>query len=45
MDATGEYAIPHGGQLDELTGLRKQTRVRDLQFKVRQTRMCVGFRY
>lgn len=34
LEATGEYALPHGGQLDELTGLRKQTRVRDLQFKV-----------
>lgn len=34
LEATGEYAFPPGGQLDEITGLRKQTRVRDLQFKV-----------
>lgn len=34
LEATGEYALPHGGQLDEITGVRKQTRVRDLQFKV-----------
>lgn len=33
LEATGEYALPHGGQLDEVTGMRKQTRVRDLQFK------------
>lgn len=35
LEATGDYALPHGGQLDEITGVRKQTRVRDLQFKVR----------
>jgi len=34
LEATGDYAFPPGGQLDEITGLRKQTRVRDLQFKV-----------
>lgn len=34
LEATGDYALPHGGQLDEITGVRKQTRVRDLQFKV-----------
>lgn len=35
LEATGDYALPHGGQMDEITGVRKQTRVRDLQFKVR----------
>eukprot|EP00903_Cladosiphon_okamuranus_P022275 g20481.t1 len=34
LEATGDYAFPPGGQLDEITGIRKQTRVRDLQFKV-----------
>lgn len=34
LEATGDYAFPPGSQLDEITGLRKQTRVRDLQFKV-----------
>ncbi|CAN0434059.1 unnamed protein product [Ectocarpus sp. 12 AP-2014] len=34
LEATGDYAFPPGEQLDEMTGLRKQTRVRDLQFKV-----------
>lgn len=37
LEATGDYAFPPGGQLDEITGLRKQTRVRDLQFKVNMT--------
>ncbi|CAM9145939.1 unnamed protein product [Ascophyllum nodosum] len=34
LQATGEYALPHGAQLDEVTGVRKQTRVREMQFKV-----------
>ncbi|CAM9832336.1 unnamed protein product, partial [Discosporangium mesarthrocarpum] len=33
-EATGEYALPHARLVDEITGIRKQTRVRDLQFKV-----------
>lgn len=37
LQATGEYALPHGAQLDEITGVRKQTRVREMQFKVRDT--------
>ncbi|CAM9724651.1 unnamed protein product [Chrysoparadoxa australica] len=34
QEATGAYALPHGGQLDDITGLRKQTRVRELDLKV-----------
>lgn len=35
LEATGDYAFPPEGQLDEVTGVRKLTRVRDLQFKVK----------
>lgn len=35
QEATGDYAFSPEGKLDEVTGVRKLTRVRDLQFKVR----------
>lgn len=42
LEATGEYAYMPGEQLDEVTGLRKMTRVRDLQFKVQPIIIAQG---